>query len=115
MGEFRLHIKNVEQGLIHGEVVSGAKLYPFTVGHKLSPVDDLLRTVLDLHEAMASGGVDKAAAGMFFSFWEGDKSQYTWKFTPLDDGKTRVEFSFCDDTAAGIHTRTTGRSMISSI
>jgi len=106
MGELKILFKNVEDGLIHGEVVVGSASFCFTVGHKHAPIDDLLRTVLDLHEAMASGGVAKEAEGMFFSFWEDGKSQYAWKFTPKGDSTVRVEFSFCEDMAAGIHTRT---------
>ena len=104
MGEFRILINDVEGGLIHGEVVVNAKPHPFTVGHKHAPIDDLLRTLLDLHETMASGA-STGAEGLFFSFWEGEPSQYTWRFTPLDDALVKVEFSFCENVAAGIHTK----------
>jgi hypothetical protein len=100
-----MSLKSIESGWLEMELAPPAKdkvTIKLPSSH-CEPLADLLDCLLAIHQRYAENDAFGREEELFYTFWEGDPWQYTWRLSPHTDRMLEIELSFCEDTFAGIH------------
>lgn len=100
-------LKSLDAGWLEMELAppSNDKLTIKLPSTHCEPLSDLLNCLLEIHHCYSETENFGGEEDSFYTFWEGDPWQYTWKITPQQDRVLEIELSFCEDTFAGIHVK----------